>query len=195
MTPLDEDDNDLLSGLGGMSKVGGAEFDVSAIRMDDPSSSQFPQFDEQLDGVGAMSQANASQTPGSTSLMSQAQPSVVSKKLLSEASIYEQMQGEFSVLKGYGGDIGNQFSVNFPLKPKGQDHYVYTVFGVDKEGPFEVQRRFKEFYLLRQVLVTRFLGLYVPPIPPKKTMVSLSINHSVRRGTKTRRSSQRGTTS
>lgn len=72
MTPLDEDDGDLLSGLGAM---GGArdQFDISAIRMEDPSQSQFPQFDENLDGLGAMSQvgSNSGVTPsGSTSLMS-----------------------------------------------------------------------------------------------------------------------------
>lgn len=38
---------------------------------------------------------------------------------------------------------------------------------------FEAQRRYKEFFALRAVLVKRFPGLYVPPIPPKKTVVSL----------------------
>jgi hypothetical protein len=87
------------------------------------------------------------------------------------------MQGEFAVLKGYGGELGNQFSVNFPHKSKGKDYYVYTVTGVDKEGPFEVQRRYKEFNLLRIVLVQRFPGLYVPPIPLKKTMVRITRIH------------------
>ena len=37
------------------------------------------------------------------------------------------MQGEFSIVKGYGGEISNLFSVTNPHKPKGQDHFVYTI--------------------------------------------------------------------
>lgn len=114
-----------------------------------------------------------SSTPiGSTSLITK-DASMVSKKLLSEASVFEQMQGEFSVVKGYGGQIGNNFSVNYPQKSK-SGHFVYTIFGQDKEGPFEVQRRYKEFNLLRTVLTQRFPGLYVPPIPPKQAVVSIT---------------------
>lgn len=51
-------------------------------------------------------------------------------------------------------------------------HHVYKVRGRDHVGEFEVQRRFKEFDKLRKVLYSRFLGLYVPPIPEKKAMVS-----------------------
>jgi hypothetical protein len=43
--------------------------------------------------------------------------------------------------------------------------------GVDSEGPFEIFRRYKEFYLLRNSFVERFPGLYIPPLPPKKTVV------------------------
>ena len=46
---------------------------------------------------------------------------------------------------------------------------------MDNEGTFEVFRRFKEFDLLRNVLATRFPGLYVPPVPRKKVRVSLSM--------------------
>lgn len=31
-------------------------------------------------------------------------------------------------------------------------------------------RRYKEFNLLREILVKRFPGLYVPPVPPKKSV-------------------------
>ena len=37
------------------------------------------------------------------------------------------MQGEFSIVKGYGGDHSNLFSVTNPHKSKGQDHFVYTL--------------------------------------------------------------------
>lgn len=37
------------------------------------------------------------------------------------------MQGEFSIIKGYGGDASNMFCVSNAHKNKGQEHYVYTV--------------------------------------------------------------------
>lgn len=42
----------------------------------------------------------------------------VSKKLLSDSSVVSQMQGEFSVIKGYGGDVANLFSVTNPQRQK-----------------------------------------------------------------------------
>lgn len=50
-------------------------------------------------------------------------------------------------------------------------HHVYKVRGRDHCGEFEALRRFREFDLLRKVLYSRFLGLYVPPIPEKKNLV------------------------
>jgi hypothetical protein len=52
-------------------------------------------------------------------------------------------------------------------------HTVYKVKGRDHLGDFEALRRFREFDQLRKVFYSRFLGLYVPPIPEKKAMVSL----------------------
>lgn len=59
-----------------------------------------------------------------------------------------------------------QFSVKNPIKVSG--HIKYTVTGVDAEGPFEEQRRYKEFFALRNTLSTRWPGIYIPPIPEKK---------------------------
>ena len=50
-------------------------------------------------------------------------------------------------------------------------HHVYKVCGRDHLGEIDVQRRFREFDQLRKVFYSRFLGLYVPPIPEKKAMV------------------------
>jgi len=95
----------------------------------------------------------------------------ISKKLLSDTSIASTMQGEFSIVKGYGGDhLANIFSVTNAHKQQGKDYVVYTITGQDNEGTFEVFRRYKEFDIFRTVLITRFPGLYVPPIPPKKAM-------------------------
>eukprot|EP00347_Sterkiella_histriomuscorum_P019166 403342692 len=104
-------------------------------------------------------------------LKSNQNPNGFSKKLLSDESVMNQMNGEFSIITSYGNDDQSSlWSVNNPHKPTKQDHFVYTVNGIDNEGQFEVFRRFKEFYLLRQVFVERCPGLYIPPIPPKKAM-------------------------
>jgi hypothetical protein len=50
---------------------------------------------------------------------------------------------------------------------------------VDSEGMFEIARRYKEFNLLRTVLVERFPGLYVPPIPHKKSVVIINLGKIV----------------
>ena len=49
-------------------------------------------------------------------------------------------------------------------------HHVYRVKGTDYLGEFDIFRRYKHFYLLRNVFHTRFMGLYVPPIPEKKAV-------------------------
>ena len=48
----------------------------------------------------------------------------------------------------------------------------FKVKGNDKEGNFEVRRRYNDFFCLRQNLIQRWPGCYIPPIPPKKTIVS-----------------------
>lgn len=47
-------------------------------------------------------------------------------------------------------------------------HHVYTLRGRDRFGDFEVLRRYSEFDLFREILVQRFPGIYVPPLPKKK---------------------------
>ena len=59
-----------------------------------------------------------------------------------------------------------QFTVKNPIKVSG--HIKYSVTGVDSEGPFEDQRRYKEFFALRNTLAQRWPGIYIPPIPEKK---------------------------
>ena len=54
--------------------------------------------------------------------------------------------------------------------PKGADYILYRVNGIDREGKFEIWRRYSDFEVLRQTLVERFPGLYVPPIPKKKVI-------------------------
>lgn len=49
---------------------------------------------------------------------------------------------------------------------------VYNVKGSDKNGAFDVYRRFNEFFTLKEVMVTRWPGCFIPSIPAKEMMVS-----------------------
>lgn len=49
-------------------------------------------------------------------------------------------------------------------------HVTYTVKGYDDEGPFEGTRRYNDFFKLRNTLLSRIPGIYIPPIPPKKAL-------------------------
>jgi len=51
-------------------------------------------------------------------------------------------------------------------------HVVYKVTGRDYLGEFEIMRRYSHFLLFREVLFNRFIGLFIPPIPPKKKIVT-----------------------
>lgn len=46
-------------------------------------------------------------------------------------------------------------------------HTIYRIKGHDSLGDIDVRRRFNEFYLFRDILFSRYPGLYIPPIPPK----------------------------
>jgi hypothetical protein len=66
-----------------------------------------------------------------------------------------------------------KFTVSNPVKISG--HIKYTVKGEDSEGPFEEVRRFREFYTLRNILIQRWPGVYIPAIPEKKLVVSINL--------------------
>lgn len=68
------------------------------------------------------------------------------------------------------------FSVFNPRKSSDGNHIVYTVVGIDRLGRFDICRRYKEFNVLRQTLRERFIGMYVPPIPPKRRNISKNTN-------------------
>jgi len=50
---------------------------------------------------------------------------------------------------------------------------AYTIKGTDKNGPFEVIRRYSDFDKIRHVLGKRWPGVYIPPIPSKKIVKNL----------------------
>lgn len=47
-------------------------------------------------------------------------------------------------------------------------HQIYNVKGVDKFGSFEIFRNYNDFLEIRKILVQRWPGCYVPPLPKKK---------------------------
>jgi len=47
-------------------------------------------------------------------------------------------------------------------------YVIYTIKGHDKNDVFEVKRRYSDFVKIRSIMVTRWPGCYIPPIPPKK---------------------------
>lgn len=52
-------------------------------------------------------------------------------------------------------------------------YVLYTVKGEDKDGNFEVYRRFSDFLVLRDSLFKRWPGVFLPAIPPKKAVGNL----------------------
>lgn len=63
-----------------------------------------------------------------------------------------------------------RFAVSNPVKING--HIKYTISGEDSDGVFEEVRRFREFYALRNALVQRWPGIYIPSIPEKSLVVT-----------------------
>ena len=59
------------------------------------------------------------------------------------------------------------------IKDAVQKYVVYTIKGVDEDGAFETYRRFSNFHFLRECLVKRWPGCFIPPVPEKKTLASL----------------------
>jgi len=47
---------------------------------------------------------------------------------------------------------------------------VYTCRGSDANGLWEGERRFNEFYKLLSILETRWPGIPIPQLPPKKAI-------------------------
>jgi len=66
--------------------------------------------------------------------------------------------------------------VTEPVLQRGPNEKVppfvsYLISGQDPHGEYNIRRRFREFLLLRNKLVERFTGIYIPPIPSKRAAV------------------------
>jgi hypothetical protein len=51
---------------------------------------------------------------------------------------------------------------------------VYHVKGADKGGVWEGVRRYNEFFVLYNCMVARWPAIYIPKVPPKKTIVFIT---------------------
>jgi hypothetical protein len=66
------------------------------------------------------------------------------------------------------------FTVSEPVLEA--DHHKYKVSGVNPKTnqPISVMRRLRHFYALRECLVYKYPGLYIPPLPRKKAVNNLA---------------------
>lgn len=87
-------------------------------------------------------------------------------------SLGEKIDEVDEPLKIYSENI--KISVCNPILKDGiTKHIEYTVKGVDPDqGAYQVSRRFNDFVHLRETLVNRWPGCFVPQIPPKKSTVN-----------------------
>lgn len=69
-----------------------------------------------------------------------------------------------------GGEDQITVNVSDPVMKDGGKYIVYTISGSDKDGPFEVFRRYSDFDNFRSVLILRWPGCFIPPIPSKKVI-------------------------
>ena len=47
---------------------------------------------------------------------------------------------------------------------------MYSISAYDKKGFFsEIKKRYHDFFILHELFLNRYRGLYLPQLPPKKT--------------------------
>lgn len=81
---------------------------------------------------------------------------------VNDPSVYEK-DNEVSM-----NDAEFNYSVKNPHDNGG--HIVYDVRGKDRQGPWEGNRRYNEFFLLHEIIQKRFPGIPIPCIPPKQAI-------------------------
>jgi hypothetical protein len=66
-------------------------------------------------------------------------------------------------------DPNAKITVSEPIKLSGTigGHTEYKIKGSNIDGDFDANRRFKEFYTLRNVLTNNWPGFFIPAMPPK----------------------------
>ena len=66
------------------------------------------------------------------------------------------------------GNLMLEIDGNELRKKNGKEYTVYFVKGRDNLGPINIQRRYREFLFLRDMLYSRYPGLVIPPMPNKQ---------------------------
>ena len=62
---------------------------------------------------------------------------------------------------------------NYLMKDGFKKHQIYSLKGQDKIGNYEIFRNFKDFLEIRKILLKRWPGCYVPPLPSEKMIGNL----------------------
>ena len=58
---------------------------------------------------------------------------------------------------------------------------MYSISGKDALGPFNGDRRYRDFNTLRNVISHNWPGIYIPNIPPKKAVGNKDIEFVIER--------------
>ena len=82
-----------------------------------------------------------------------------------DENLFKEQQNDNNVIET---SAEQEFQCTHP-KSKG-GHIVYQCKGVDNMGNWDGERRYSEFYKLHQVLSTRWPGVPIPTLPPKKAI-------------------------
>ena len=77
-------------------------------------------------------------------------------------------------IPGNDGEIDLQVGEPVLVKKGVTEHHEYPVLGRDSLGDIECNRRFSHFHDFRSMLVNRFPGLYIPPVPRKTNLSQTS---------------------
>lgn len=72
------------------------------------------------------------------------------------------------------------FALSDPTLLNGK-YVVYKVSGLDIKGHFEGNRRYNEFFLLRQVIGANWPGVYIPSTPSKKLVGNKDVRFIIER--------------
>ena len=73
-----------------------------------------------------------------------------SRSMIQRPEDFSQLSGEFKIERGFAGqDKAANFGVSKPQMPKNADYILYRVNGTDREGRFEIWRRYSDFEVLR----------------------------------------------
>jgi len=60
-------------------------------------------------------------------------------------------------------------------------YIIYEISGIDNLGPFDGDRRYNHFHILRNTLSQNYPGIMVPGIPPKKAVGNKDIEFVIER--------------